>query len=183
MPDGGLDARRSQRLLDAFWPPTPGPPRTETFELASSGDRRRLPGNVMIWLKRDDRGWPWICMRGPRRGGSNNGLDPGRDGYREYWLEPYVVVVDRVAAGVRVTVTPHVSKPASLTNPDAGRRAAEAAKQAGYPLWEHDQTLPWEGRHEHVSSNEAGARVFVVVGLWTGMVLVDPPGGRPWEPE
>lgn len=150
--------------------PVKSAPQAATLEL-SAGQSKRLPDGLSIrYTKRDD-GWMEISFdRG--REGQSNGLDPELDGYREYWIEPYVVTIDRIGSPerVRVSLTPHASKPADLEDPEGCRIAEAIAEKAGCPDREFYEHRRWEGVLEYRATGPGGKTCVIFIGTWTQAV-------------
>lgn len=154
--------------------PKKGKAEKATFELAA-GDAKRLANGARIsWAKRDD-GW-FEASYDEGEQGTSWGIDPELDGYREYWMEPHVVILERVgksADRIRVQVVPHKTKPKELEDPEGYAIAKALAAKAGCPDYEQHENKPWDGRFEYTSSGPGGKSCTILIGTWTRKVVRD----------
>lgn len=154
--------------------PKKGKAEKATFELGA-GDSKRLPTGIQVaYTKRDD-GWFDVSFNEGEQG-TDWGIDPATDGYYEYWVEPYVVVLERPgksADRIRVTVVPHATKPAELEDPAGYEIAKALAAKAGCPDYDSHENRTWEGRFEYRSKGPGGKSCSILIGTWTHTVIRD----------
>ena len=152
--------------------PAKGKAEKATFDLRA-GESKRLATGITVGYKTRDDGWLDVSFEEGEQG-TEWGIDPALDGYREYWVEPYLVILERpgkTADRIRVTVVPHTTKPVELEDPDGYKQAKALAAKAGCPDYDSHENRTWEGRFEYRSTGPGGKTCTILIGTWTHTVI------------
>jgi len=169
--DRGIPAGASERAAyqAAIGAMGTKPAREVGIEL-SLGQARRLDDGMRVSLRKSDGAQDLRFVVGALD--ETRSILPGDDGYREWWIAPYLVVVSRAGNKVKLHLTPQAAEPREVAGDALYEQAKQLSERRGCPDYiDHDHDS-YNGRFRYRARGPKGKRCSALIGGRTKKVVL-----------